>query len=65
MIDKEQGAKIGSLFLSPVDIFPHLGYNPFGKTITEEYIQEMCETANQFIHVSNLLLTCDYYSTLD
>ena len=39
--------------------------NETGKTLSEEYIQEMCKTANQFIHVSNLLLTSDYYSTLD
>ncbi len=39
--------------------------NDNGKTLTQEYLEEMCVTANQFIHISNLLLTSDYYSTID
>ena len=35
------------------------------KTYTDSYLAEMKETARLFIHVSNLLLTSDYYANTD
>ena len=36
--------------------------NEKNKACTEEYLEQMNETARQFIHISNLLLTSDYYA---
>ena len=35
--------------------------NEKNKELTSEYLTEMTNRVNDFIHVSNLLLTCDYY----
>lgn len=35
--------------------------NETGKKITEDYLKEMAQKANEFIKISNLLLTSDYY----
>lgn len=35
--------------------------NRNSKKVTDEYLAQMADTASQFIHISNLLLTCDYY----
>ncbi len=35
--------------------------NTKNKVLTEEYLEQMSQTANQYIRISNLLLTSDYY----
>ena len=35
--------------------------NESGQEITEDYLKEMAQKANEFIKISNLLLTSDYY----
>lgn len=35
--------------------------NEKNKELTLEYLDEMADTASAFIHINNLLLTCDYY----
>ncbi len=35
--------------------------NEKDKELTLEYLDEMADTVQEFIHVNNLLLTCDYY----
>ena len=37
-------------------------YNESGKTLTDAYFEEMTQRVQAFIHISNLLLTSDYYS---
>ena len=35
--------------------------NPRNVTLSEAYLQEMSQLAQEFVHISNILLTCDYY----
>ena len=35
--------------------------NPSNVTLSEAYLQEMSQLAQEFVHISNILLTCDYY----
>lgn len=37
-------------------------FNKTGKGLMEKYINEMAKTTSDYIHINNLLLTCDYYS---
>ena len=39
--------------------------NRENREITEEYLRQMEETTQQFIRISNLLLTSDYYRNMD
>lgn len=39
--------------------------NLHGKKYTEEYLAQMNAIAQDFIHISNTLLTCDYYAKYD
>lgn len=42
---------------------PEILRNAKGKDISDAYLKEMDEKVRAFIHISNLLLTSDYYST--
>ena len=35
--------------------------NPSNVTLSEAYLQEMSQLAQEFVHISNILLTSDYY----
>lgn len=40
-------------------------YNQHDKEITQEYLDEMSQTVQEYININNLLLTSDYYASKD